>query len=491
MYALGIHFSNDKCINDKLNFEKKLEDLQKILNSWKRRKLTLLGRINIVKTLGLSKLIYNASVLPLPEEFAKQVDKITFDFVWEGKPHKIKKATLIGEKSDGGLKMIEFDSINKALKASWVRRFNNDADSPWKIIPNFTTRESGGFQFLLSCNYKTKELQANDIPIFYLKVLNYWEQIKKIKSEQIQKDVDVRESIIWNNTDFKVEGTPIFYQSWYNSGITKVKHLLHHNSNKLLSFEEFTTQFKIKTSFLTYYGLLRAVKSRWKTTTLNTQMQTTNASWLDTKENLSNAALHKIIVKSKFQPPNTENRIIGYGIDQSEVSVIYNWPFSVTKNVKLAMFQFKINHNILYTKDKLKKANLVSDDSCYLCKNERHTIVHMFVKCPLVVSFWKNFHLWWLQNTMENIHLSEVTLLYGPIHPLKYQQVLSVALLIAKYFIYKCSLTEESLTFQVFKLQFHDNTMVERYIAVRNKTKNIFNEKWKPFISNNFIPATD
>ena len=95
----------------------------------------------------------------------------------------------------------------------------------------------------------------------------------------------------------------------------------------------------------------------------------------------------------------------------------------------------------------------------------------MFVKCPLVVSFWKNFHLWWLQNTMENIHLSEVTLLYGPIHPLKYQQVLSVALLIAKYFIYKCSLTEEPLTFQVFKLQFHDNTMVERYIAVRNKTK--------------------
>ena len=77
-----------------------------------------------------------------------------------------------------------------------------------------------------------------------------------------------------------------------------------------MSFKEFTTQFKIKTSFLTYYGLLRAVKSRWKTTTLNTQTQTTNASWFDTKENLSNAALHKIIVKSKFQPPNTENQII-------------------------------------------------------------------------------------------------------------------------------------------------------------------------------------
>ena len=90
--SLGVHFTKEKCISDALNFEKKLEDLQKIINSWKRRKLTLLGRINIAKS-GLSKLIYNALVLSLPEEFAKKVDKIVFDFVWEGKPHKIFKKT--------------------------------------------------------------------------------------------------------------------------------------------------------------------------------------------------------------------------------------------------------------------------------------------------------------------------------------------------------------------------------------------------------------
>ena len=69
VYALVIHFSNDRSKCETLNFDKKLEDLEKILNSWKRRKLTLLGKINIVKTLGLSKLIYNASVLLLPENF--------------------------------------------------------------------------------------------------------------------------------------------------------------------------------------------------------------------------------------------------------------------------------------------------------------------------------------------------------------------------------------------------------------------------------------
>ena len=90
-YALGIHFANDSSTSDKLNFEKKLEDLRRILNFWKRRKLTLLRKINIVKSLGLSKLTYNASDLPLPEEFDKKVNKTIFDFTWDNKPHKIKK----------------------------------------------------------------------------------------------------------------------------------------------------------------------------------------------------------------------------------------------------------------------------------------------------------------------------------------------------------------------------------------------------------------
>ena len=46
-----------------------------MLNSWKRRNLTLYGKINIIKTFGLSKLIYNASVLVIPENFVKEIEK--------------------------------------------------------------------------------------------------------------------------------------------------------------------------------------------------------------------------------------------------------------------------------------------------------------------------------------------------------------------------------------------------------------------------------
>jgi len=47
--------------------------------------------VNIVKSVGLSELIYNASVLPIPENFCDQVNKITFNFIWDNKIAKIKK----------------------------------------------------------------------------------------------------------------------------------------------------------------------------------------------------------------------------------------------------------------------------------------------------------------------------------------------------------------------------------------------------------------
>ena len=97
--ALGIFFSYDSREAIKLNFIEKIRNLEKTLNSWKRRNLTLLGKINIVKTLALSKLIYNTSVLVIPDQLIKEINSIIFNFIWDEKPPKIKKSTIIGEKN--------------------------------------------------------------------------------------------------------------------------------------------------------------------------------------------------------------------------------------------------------------------------------------------------------------------------------------------------------------------------------------------------------
>jgi len=48
--ALGIFFSYNRIKANELNFAEKSRNLEKTLNSWKRRNLTLYGKINIVKT---------------------------------------------------------------------------------------------------------------------------------------------------------------------------------------------------------------------------------------------------------------------------------------------------------------------------------------------------------------------------------------------------------------------------------------------------------
>ena len=74
--ALGVYLGYDKDICYYHNWTSKLEKLERILSVWKRRNLTIFGKSTIVNTLALSKLIYNAFILPNPgDEFFKNVCK--------------------------------------------------------------------------------------------------------------------------------------------------------------------------------------------------------------------------------------------------------------------------------------------------------------------------------------------------------------------------------------------------------------------------------
>ena len=90
-----------------LNFRKNIIDVSKILKSWQHRKLPLLGKVTVIKTLALPELIHLLTSLPnLKQSLFNDLDKLFFNFIWDGKPEKIKRNTLIADFEDGGLKMI-------------------------------------------------------------------------------------------------------------------------------------------------------------------------------------------------------------------------------------------------------------------------------------------------------------------------------------------------------------------------------------------------
>ena len=56
--------------------------LQKVINIWKMRDLSLLGKITIFKTLALSKIILLALVTNVPTAATELLSKIQKEFLW-------------------------------------------------------------------------------------------------------------------------------------------------------------------------------------------------------------------------------------------------------------------------------------------------------------------------------------------------------------------------------------------------------------------------
>jgi len=198
----------------KLNFFDKLDNLKSCLSIWEKRKLTLYGRINIVKTLGLSKLVYNTSVLPIPNGFAEQVDKYTFNFIWQNKPAKIKKSTIIGPIEKGGLNMLSFRDMEKALKIYWIKRLSDPQIAAWKIIP-LKMLTKYGRNFIFQCNYDIKDLNLSNLSPFYTQVLSYWQELKSNTELTIENFYD---EILWYNKNLKIGQKMIFIKT----GLKKV-----------------------------------------------------------------------------------------------------------------------------------------------------------------------------------------------------------------------------------------------------------------------------
>jgi len=141
----------------KIIFFDKLIPRKKLLNIWSSRDMSIYGRINIVKTLAISKLTFVCSVLDTPNGFSAKVNDLIFKYIWKYKNPKLKKTTIMKSKNEGGLNMIDFILFDKALKITWVRCLCFDDNRPWKLIPLSLLSKLGG-KLLFHCNLITSNI---------------------------------------------------------------------------------------------------------------------------------------------------------------------------------------------------------------------------------------------------------------------------------------------------------------------------------------------
>ena len=131
--CLGVHVGHNQALCDTLNWEKKILEIEKLFNAWKKRDLTLFGKITVIKMLAIPKLILIAQTTAHKKIYIDQLKRLCFTFIW-GKRDRIRRNTLIAPVSEGGLNMLDIESFFLALKAAWFKRIilNNE---DWSFIP--------------------------------------------------------------------------------------------------------------------------------------------------------------------------------------------------------------------------------------------------------------------------------------------------------------------------------------------------------------------
>ena len=119
---VGVHFTYNRILLKKLNFEETLKSISKKLHLWSWRNLTIFGGIQIVKTFAIPIFMFTAGLVCMDKDIVTETNKIIFNFIWKEKD-KVKRSSLISDVENGGLRALHLESAIKTQRILCCEKF--------------------------------------------------------------------------------------------------------------------------------------------------------------------------------------------------------------------------------------------------------------------------------------------------------------------------------------------------------------------------------
>ena len=395
--CLGIYFGHDKIKCNELNWLPKLKRLEAQIESWKTRNLTIFGKIELIKALGISQFVYQMTVLEVDHDTIKRMEKMLFGFIWNS-IDRIKRKTIIGEITRGGLDMVDVESKILSLKASWISRLM-DIDNDNIAILNYYLKQYGiTFEYLLDgCFTDTKDLKKFKIPSFYVEMLCAFH---KCKSGMPNNTNYILNQPLWFNKNIYTKNNVICYTNWAKSGILYIKDCIN-LEGRIFSPQECLNKLRNKTNWMVEYLFLKInLKQLLQNRDLSSapfMNNVQNACCINTLKGVYNVIQMKtkiyynIMVLSKFEKPISQIR--WQHVDnmrlESDWQNIYITKIRNIPDRKLSQFNFKLLHNIIPCRRDLYKWNKINSQLCIYC-GENETLIHVYYECKYVNIIWRS-----------------------------------------------------------------------------------------------------
>ena len=127
----GLFFHRNKEVMRQRNVNEALGKMDSHFKSWSRRNLSTLGRILIVKSFGVSQIIYLMQSMELHECDYKKINALLFKFIWNRHylaakaPERVKREIVNKPIKYGGYGMLDVAKLDESLKIKALGRLTN------------------------------------------------------------------------------------------------------------------------------------------------------------------------------------------------------------------------------------------------------------------------------------------------------------------------------------------------------------------------------
>lgn len=477
MKILGVYFTYDWKKYQELNFENIIKTINKSIYAWQWRNLTLIGRIQIIKTFAIPKFMFRAAQLSLTKDIIKEVNTVLFRFIWRGKD-KVKRLSLISDYKEGGLRMPHIDTIVKTQRIMCLEKYSQVDNCSWKYFLNYYLRDVGG-PFLLQCNYDTASLPKN-IPKFYRECLNEWENYRR---KQVSSLSDVLEQIIWNNKFIKIGGQSLYRNTLVRKGIVKMSDILT-SRGKLKPWNTLKNKNITNSEYFLLMSIFDTIPADWKTFLkggLSAQGLPSDNDTRTTLPSSSKTIYWDLIKRIEIAPTAKRKYEVLYPTLDLSWEDIYLLPRCTTLDSKAREFQYKLLNRIIYTNKILHKMGKVASPMCSFCGKSDESLEHLFIHCEITCNFWLSVTNWLERHGMFLHDLSAADITFGLVR--KEYILINHVILLAKQIIYQCRCLniKPSLILLIAKIKY--TYKLESLIAKRQNSLDIHNKKWQLLFS--------
>ena len=406
--ALGIYFSANTQESQQLNWNRLIEEIQNLLSSWKRRKLTLFGRITVLKSLAMSKCNYLLQCITVTKDILAKIESLFFKFLWNDKNDKVKRKQLTQNYEHGGIRMADVKTQLQTFQIKWVNRLISDDEMNWKVIPKFYFNKYGNNFLLFKMNFGSiKELKYIKLPSFYKNILETWINVGGGNTGEPKTFESIRNQVLWGNQFIKCNGTCLLYKNWIDVGIIYVNDIIAATGdiNSAYIYEK----LNMKQNWISEIcRLKRAIPNHWKQilktpnsreTTVYTQTRfiikdekDKTKICLDKNSLIQSKQIFTFLQNRNLHKPIMENFwAMKFKLSTSDQywGLVYNSIMIHSKTNKLKEFRFKLINAILPCKQILFKWKLTDSTQCEVCK-VTEDYEHLFINCPVVQQLWTN-----------------------------------------------------------------------------------------------------